>query len=160
MNEILVALFRHHAWANLRLIDACANVPDEVLDATAPGTYGGVRDTFVHIVANEEGYLAARERAAPPGREAFAFRGMDDLRVRAERSGRRLVALAERTEGDPAVRGEWRGRPFALPASVFATQVVDHATEHRAQVATILGHRGIAPPVMDGWTYAREAAGG
>jgi uncharacterized damage-inducible protein DinB len=159
MNEIASALFRHHTWANLRLIDACAALPDEVLDATAPGTFGTVRDTLVHVVANEEGYLAAWEQSPRPGREAFAFRGLDDLRQRAARSGRRLIEQAERTEGDPEVRGEWRGGPFALPASVFAIQAINHATEHRAQIATILSQHGVAPPVLDGWTYAEERGG-
>jgi len=159
MNEILVALLRHHAWANARLIEACAGLPDEVLDEAAPGTFGSVRDTLVHVVANEEGYLAVWEQTGPPGRGAFAFRGFDDLRARAERSGRRLVALAERTDGDPVVRGEWREGPFALPTSVFVIQAINHATEHRAQVATILSQRGVAPPVLDGWAYAEETGG-
>ena len=156
MIEIVAALFRHHAWANLWLIDACAALPDDVLDASTLGTSGSVRETLVHVVSNEDGYLAVWEQTEPPGREAFAFRGFADLRARAERNGRRLAALAERAEGDPEVRGEWRGGPFALPTSVCVTQVVNHATEHRAPIATILSQQGIAPPVLDGWTYDEE----
>jgi len=77
--------------------------------------------------------------------------------------------LVARAEADPVVRGEWRPggnggegtpRPFALPTSVFVTQTLGHAAEHRAQVATILGGRGIEPPVLDAWVYAEETTGG
>lgn len=159
MNEILTALFEHHTWANLRLIDACAGLTEEQLDAGAPGTFGSVRETLVHFVANEEAYLAAFGQA-PPGREAFTFRGFDDLRTRAERSGRALVELAARTDGDPTVRGDWRGEPYALPTSVFVIQAINHATEHRAQIATVLSQQGVTPPVLDGWTYHEATDGG
>lgn len=160
MNEILTALFEHHTWANLRLIDACAGLTEEQLDAGAPGTFGSVRETLVHVVASEEGYLARLERTPPPERDAYTFRGLDDLRTRAERSGRALVELAARTDGDPTVRGDWRGEPYALPTSVFVIQAINHATEHRAQIATVLSQQGVTPPVLDGWTYAKATGRG
>ena len=40
-----------------------------------------------------------------------------------------------------------------MPVSLFLLQAVNHGTEHRSQVATILTHLGIEPPEMDGWTY-------
>ena len=58
MNDVLVELFRHKSWATLTLIEFCQSVPDEVLDATTPGTYGTIRDTLRHIVYTEEGYFA------------------------------------------------------------------------------------------------------
>jgi uncharacterized damage-inducible protein DinB len=38
------------------------------------------------------------------------------------------------------------------------TQAINHSTEHRAQIATILTQQGIEPPDMSGWAYM-EAAG-
>jgi len=40
-----------------------------------------------------------------------------------------------------------------MPVSLFLQQAVNHGTEHRSQVATILTHLGIEPLRMDGWTY-------
>jgi uncharacterized damage-inducible protein DinB len=45
-----------------------------------------------------------------------------------------------------------------MPASLLLLQAVNHGTEHRSQVATILTQLGIEPPDMDGWTFF-EASG-
>jgi uncharacterized damage-inducible protein DinB len=45
-----------------------------------------------------------------------------------------------------------------MPVSLFLLQAVNHGTEHRSQVATILTQLGVEPPNMDGWTYI-EASG-
>jgi uncharacterized damage-inducible protein DinB len=36
-------------------------------------------------------------------------------------------------------------------------QAVNHSTEHRSQIATILTQLGIEPPSMDGWTFFFDA---
>ena len=47
-----------------------------------------------------------------------------------------------------------------IPVGILLIQAINHATEHRAQVATILTQQGSTPPEMDGWTFwaAPEAA--
>ncbi len=40
-----------------------------------------------------------------------------------------------------------------MPVSLFLLQAVNHGTEHRSQVATILTQLGVEPPEMDGWAY-------
>ena len=44
-----------------------------------------------------------------------------------------------------------------MPASLLLLQAVNHGTEHRSQVATILTQLGVVPPEMDGWTYFDES---
>ena len=50
----LTTLFRHHLWANLRLLERCAELTGEHLDATLLGTFGSIRDTLQHIVLAEQ----------------------------------------------------------------------------------------------------------
>jgi uncharacterized damage-inducible protein DinB len=54
MASLLVTLYEHNTWANLRLLDFYAGLSDEQLDASAPGTFGRVRDTLVHIVRDKD----------------------------------------------------------------------------------------------------------
>ena len=58
MNDGLVDFYKHNLWANLGLLDACAPLTDEQLQASAPGTYGPIRDTLVHLFRAEDSYLA------------------------------------------------------------------------------------------------------
>jgi uncharacterized damage-inducible protein DinB len=43
-----------------------------------------------------------------------------------------------------------------VPASLILTQAINHATEHRAQVTTILTQQGVEPPDLSGWAYVEE----
>jgi uncharacterized damage-inducible protein DinB len=49
---------------------------------------------------------------------------------------------------------------YTLPVWLLLLQAINHATEHRAQVAAILTQQGIEPPGMDGWTYHETIFGG
>jgi uncharacterized damage-inducible protein DinB len=54
MASLLVTLYEHNTWANLRLLDFCAGLSDEQPDASAPGTFGRIRDTLIHIVRDKD----------------------------------------------------------------------------------------------------------
>lgn len=155
MYQILAEVFRHNRWANLVLLDACANLSDEVLDTSVPGTFGTIRATLVHLVAAQGRYLVALAGWTPnPAiREDAAFAGFASLRDEMVRTSDALVDVAGRAVSDTILRGVRGGEPYAIPASVFLIQAINHATEHRAQVATIMGQLGIVPPTVDGWAY-------
>jgi uncharacterized damage-inducible protein DinB len=159
VHEILSELFRHHLWANLRLLDACRTLSPTQLQAAAPGTYGPVRDTLWHIVACEERYVALLTGEWPerPLDERPSAPGLEELAERARRTGTALVRAA--AEADPAriLRGVWRGQPYAVPVAVPLVQAINHGTEHRAQIAVVLSRLGVTPPELDGWAY--HAAG-
>jgi uncharacterized damage-inducible protein DinB len=155
MSESLVELFRHNAWANERLFDACAGLSDAQLDATAVGTFGGVRDTLTHIVGAQERYVAALAEAGPVSvfREREPFPGLAALRDGARTSSAALLDLAAHAHDEATVTTTYRGEGFTLPVWLLLVQAINHATEHRAQVAAILTQQGLEPPSMDGWTY-------
>lgn len=161
MNEALVDFFKHNLWANLRLLDFCSNLSDDQLDAGSPGTYGRLRDTLVHLCAAEERYVSLLTGQTPerPLRESEGFSGFDELARRARLSGEALIELAAPFQPDHVLRGSWREGPYAIRAVIPVIQAINHATEHRAHVATILGQQGLQPPDIDGWAYGEEGAG-
>lgn len=156
-NDVLVAIFEHHKWSNLAIIDFCAMRSDEQLDLTVPGTRGNVRDTIQHIVGNETSYLSfmsgsgIQQEVRPGG----GFIGWAELRALATRTSDALIRLAANVDGDPIERGERMGDPYAVPTSVFLAQAINHATEHRSHIRTILSSHGITPPEIDGWSWLR-----
>ena len=155
-NPILANLFRLNQWANVELIDACAQLGDEVLDAEAPGTLGTIRQTLWHLVDTEHRYLAALNGDSnawfltlPGGPDGE----LTTLRVLALETGEQLVAWAEGTNGDPMLTGTWRDNAYTTPASVFAGQTMLHGKEHRQQVQEALLRRGIATPPLSAWNW-------
>ena len=156
MNDVLVGIFDHNRWANLRLIDACAGLDATQLDQGVAGTYGSIADTLVHLVAAEGRYVAGlgdRSGRARQVSEEAPFPGVAALRAHAEWSGGWLIDFVGTVEGDPIVEDDWSGEVERLPTSLLLTQAIDHATEHRVQIATILTQLGIEPPEMDGWAW-------
>ena len=162
MSSTLVEFFKHNRWANLRLLDACANLTDSQLQAALSGTYGAISATLVHLLAAEGRYVGFLTGQMPdqPLHEDNGFPGFDVLRQHAERSGQALIDIAATFDERRVLRGVRRGRPYEMPAVVPILQAINHATEHRAHVVTILTQQGIEPPEMDIWAYQADAMQG
>ena len=157
--SILVKLFEHNRWANLRAIESCAGLTDAQLDATAPGTAGSVRDTLMHIAGAEQRYVMRLSARQVTYGERDGWPGTERLRQAQAESGDALIELAERADPDEMLRGESQGRPVALPVATVYVQAINHATEHRAQIATILTQQGVAPPDFSSWAWGTPAGG-
>ncbi len=155
MGAILGRMFEHHVWANQRLIDACAGLDGPVLEATLPGMVGSILEMWVHIALNDQHYLSSLTQSPPsnPITRAAGFPGFDVIRDAMTASGEALGAIALRLMEDDAVTGIFKGEPFSIPSSVFLTQAIHHATEHRADIKAVLTSQGIEPPIIDMWTF-------
>src|SRR5712691_1962638 len=158
--DVLVEFFRHNAIMNQRLVEACRQLSQEQLGATATGTYGSIGATLVHIANAQEGYAARlldTERAERLPEEPFP--GFDALAERFAHGDAQLEEAAARAGQDRRVQvtGDDPPGTWWMPVSLFLLQAVNHGTEHRSQVATILTQLGVEPPEMDGWTYFLES---
>ncbi|HEU5367866.1 MAG TPA: DinB family protein [Ktedonobacterales bacterium] len=153
MTSGVADFFKHNLWANLRLLDACAQLSDAQLDAAMNGTFGSARQTLMHLLAVEEGFarLCTGTAPVPPLKEGDTFPGFDELRRRAEQSGNRLIAFAEQADMSQSL--QLAGRNYKTPVMVVLIQVINHAMEHRSQVATLLSQQGIELPSLDGLSY-------
>ena len=155
--DTLTTLFSHNLWANLLLLERCAALSSEQLDATISGTYGSIRDTLQHIVIAEQSYFSRistgqrlrRSEDAPPLTIA-------EMTESVRTTGAGLIEWAPKVQADDTVQLDWEGTPRDVPKTIILTQVINHATEHRAQIMVILTQLGIQPPELDGWTYFDE----
>jgi uncharacterized damage-inducible protein DinB len=153
MTTGLSDFFKYNLWANLRLLDACAQLSDAQLDFTMQGTYGSVRETLFHMFASEEGYAQHCAGTAPTPRlkELTAFPGFDELRRRAEWSGKELITFAEQGELDRILSLD--EGTYEAPVIVVLIQAINHAIDHSSQIATLLSQQGIEAPGLDSWSY-------
>src|SRR5665811_1058366 len=88
-----------------------------------------------------------------PVRKDEPFPGVAMLREQAERSGERLIKFAEEHPAGKVLTGLWHGEPYRMAASIFMVQAINHATEHRSHVVSILTQNGVEVPGMDGWFF-------
>jgi uncharacterized damage-inducible protein DinB len=152
--DTLTTLFRHNLWANERIIELCAGLSDEQLDATLVGTFGSIRDTLQHIVTAERSYFSRISTGRPYRHPADAPPlTLADMLEWARASGAGLVQWAPQVQAGDVVEIDWDGVLRAVPKTILLTQAINHATEHRAQVMAILTQRGIEPPELDSWAY-------
>ena len=148
----LVKLFEHNNWANQKIIEACYALSDKQLDTEPHSvTKGNIRETLSHLVTSQRGYLAlltlpVEERPTAP--LEFA-----ELRESASRSGEGLLALAKGEQKPFESRLKTRDGHYTEPWVVML-QVINHATEHREQIKSMLSALGVTPPEIDGWDYA------
>lgn len=156
-SDTLTTLFRHHRWANLRLLERCAELTPEQLAATAPGAFGSLRDTLEHIVTAEQGYFSristGQRLRRPTDPPPMTLAEMVDA---ARTTGNGLIEAALKVQADDTVVLDWDGTPREVSKTIILTQVINHATEHRAQVMTIMTHLGIEPPDLQSWAYFDE----
>ena len=150
--NILGKLFEHNNWANLQIIQACFALSDEQLDAEPQSaTKGSIRLTLLHLVASQHGYLRTLtlplESRLDAPTVAFA-----ELQESASKSGEGLLALARGEQKSLKPQLQTRDRYLVEPW-VLMVQVINHATEHREQIKSMLSSLGVTPPNIDGWSY-------
>lgn len=152
------ALYRYNSWANARVLDAAALVPETDFTRDLKSSHGSMRDTLVHIVWAEWIWLRRWKGDSPalvfpPSDFPNASSLRDRFRaVAAERSAflsdlpvERLLQPLEYTN----LKGEtWR---YLLWQQLH--HVVNHSTYHRGQVTTMLRQLGANAVATDFLVY-------
>ncbi len=151
-DNMLVKLFEHNNWANRQIIQVCSTLSDQQLDAESQSaTKGNIRQTLMHLVTSQHGYLSlltlpveARIKLTP----AFT-----ELQQAVSSSGDALVALA-RDDSSEHLKTQLRTTDgYFVERWVVIVQIINHATEHREQISSMLSALGVTPPDLDGWAY-------
>ncbi|MEM7537275.1 MAG: DinB family protein [Chloroflexota bacterium] len=153
--HILAQLIEHNNWANLQVFDACVTLTDEQLDHQPQSAIRGtIRETLEHLVLSQEDYASMLLTADhPPERKTAPT--LSELRGIVEQSGQQLTALAQDSASSKLPSQIHISDGYRVEPWVILTQVINHATEHREQIKSILSALDIEPPRIDGWMYGR-----
>lgn len=154
--DLLLELFRHNTMMNQRLLDVCRLLTSDQVATSATGTYGTVGATLVHV-ANAQVSYAARllETERPERLPEDPFPGFEALTERFVLGDAQLERAAGEESFDRQVQVTDDDPPAVwwMPVGLFLLQAINHGTEHRSQIATVLTQLEVEPPAMDGWTY-------
>ena len=158
------SLFGFNAWANHRVLDACAALTPGQFTQPAPSSFPTVHDTLRHIMGVEWLYLERLHDRYPtellPGEQfdtvasmasrwATIKKGLDDY-IRSPELGdlERIVEYKN-----------MQGKHFRYSLRALLQHVVNHSTYHRGQVATQLREIGAKPLSTDLLRYYDALAG-
>jgi len=163
MHDWLVPLSRYNAWANERLWEKLAAVPDDRFVEDRKAFFGSLMGTLNHILVGTRTWLDRCD-----GADGSWFKALNQvleperepLRRAMAAQDRRLIAFVEgRTPAELAgglAYRNTRGEAFTSPLHWIVAHVVNHATHHRGQASDLIGGLGYPTPEMDLIYYLRQ----
>ena len=162
----------NNAWANHRLLGAVARLSSDDFAAKRTSFFPSLKSTLNHIVTVDWFYVDALERAfrgEPTNPEARRFFEPDEpfdacapLRAAQRAVDGRLVTLcASLTDDrlDTPVGVVWRSGVAHERATRLLSHLFQHQIHHRGQAHAMLAGTEVAPPPLDEFFCANEAAG-
>jgi uncharacterized damage-inducible protein DinB len=166
MLEHLRRMGRYNRWANRRLYEACAKLPEAEYLKPRPAFFGSLHGTLCHLLIADWAWLD-RVEGRPPRGLALDHRPFGDLaslRAAREAEDARIVALMD--DLDEAALGEdvvYRTitapqKEMRTPHHLCLLHMFNHQTHHRGQAHDQLSQTEVAPPPLDLIYYLREEA--
>ncbi len=157
----ITSLFSYNSWANHRILDLVASIPEDSYTKDLKSSHGGIHGTLVHTLGAHETWLSRLQGIStttflsPQDVPKYA-----DLRRRweaAEENERRF--LGSLTSDADLQRmlsyKDLKGNPYTQPLIEPIQQLLNHSTYHRGQVVTMLRQLGIKPVNTDMITWFR-----
>lgn len=157
----LERLYDYGYWANRKLFPVVSQLTQEQFTQTVAGSYGSVRNTLVHILSAEWGWLDRCGGAARgPALEADDYPTLESLIVcwsTVEALVREFLSTMMDDDLDRVVeftnpRGERRSGVLGA----LMQHAAAHGVHHRGQVALLLRSLGRAPGNVDMLFYDAE----
>jgi uncharacterized damage-inducible protein DinB len=157
----LEVLFDYGHWANRKLLQVLSRLMPEQFTRTVDGTHGSIRNTLVHALSAEWGWLSrcgGPDRGPPldpadyPTVESLAATwARVETYLREFLAGLRDQDLARCAEF--AVGG---GEKRSLPVGELLQHAANHGVHHRGQVSLLLRLLGFTPDNFDLLFYLAE----
>ncbi|MCG7359849.1 DinB family protein [Roseomonas sp. ACRSG] len=159
----LRAMAFNNAWANHRLLAACAGLSQAEFEAERVGFFPSIQATLNHILIVDRFYVDAME-GGTLGPAAFTDRvpcpRLAELRPAQAAVDRRLVAFCESLghEGAARIVAVHRGSHVQRDrADRLLLHLFQHQVHHRGQAHAMLSGTSVKPPQLDEFFPEGEA---
>jgi uncharacterized damage-inducible protein DinB len=157
----LEALYEYGYWANRRLFSVITQLTPEQFVQPVAGSYGSIRNTLVHTMSAEWGWL---DRCGGPPRGAKlspddypTSQSVIERWSKVERYVREFLSTL--TDQDLSRNVEYSmpgSQPRSMPIGNLLQHSALHAIHHRGQLALLLRQLGVAPGNFDLLLYDIE----
>jgi uncharacterized damage-inducible protein DinB len=158
-----LTLARYNAWANRRLYDACAALPEAEYMMSRAAFFGSIHGTLNHLLVGDRIWAARIERKPNPKitLDQILYGDLVALRVARQAEDDHLInlvgAIAERSLDRPLAYATTSGQRHQTPLRLVLAHLFNHQTHHRGQVHGLLSQTKIDPPSLDLIAYLRQS---
>jgi uncharacterized damage-inducible protein DinB len=162
-DRYFLTLAKYNAWANTRLYDACAELPEAEYMKPRSAFFGSIHGTLNHLLVGDRVWLARIERKPPlkVTLDQILYGDLVALRVARQAEDEHLVNVI----GDISPRALDQRLAYANMAGERQTTVLrfvlghlfNHQTHHRGQVHDLLMQTAVKPPPLDLIYYLRTS---
>lgn len=152
--ELIHTLYDYNAWANRRILDTAAYLTPDQLRAVGSASFESIHDTLVHTMSAQWMWLSRWQGRSPTAMlDPADFDDVVAIESRweqIEQDEQKFIAALD----DAALAREvhyhnTKGQPFAYPLWQLMLHQVNHATQHRSEVAAMLTQFGHSPGWLD-----------
>jgi uncharacterized damage-inducible protein DinB len=157
------AMAYNNAWANHRLLSACAGLSQAEFEAPRTGFFPSIQATLNHILVIDWFYIDALEGGIL-GPKAWANEiscpTVAELRVAQAKVDRRLIAWCNALDDaglDRIIHVHRGERVQKERADRLLLHLFQHQVHHRGQAHTMLSGTSVPPPQLDEFFSAGEA---
>ena len=161
----LEALFDYGYWANGTFFEVLAQLTDEQFIEPVSGSYGSIRNTLVHMLSAEWGWLARCGGAARGlALDATDYPTLSSVRARwrqVEGHMREFLSSLRDEDLERAVEFSiGQGPKKVMRLGELMHHAAIHGVHHRGQVALLLRSMGYTPGNADILVYYGRATSG
>lgn len=157
----------YNAWANRRLYDAAAPLPDRDYRRDLGAAFGSLHGTLNHLLVADRIWMqrVTGEGAAPDALDAILYDDLAELRAARTAEDARIRAFVAGLD-DAALqrtityRTRVRPQDIAQPLAPALLHVFNHQTHHRGQAHALLTRLTGAAPSFDLIVFQRETGAG
>jgi uncharacterized damage-inducible protein DinB len=162
--DLVRRLYDYHRWSNRRLFEEARALGADVdRDMGKQWSAPTVKGMLAHVYGADWIWLS-RFKGTSPTRlpDGSDFATLDDLRDRWDALEREQQVFVESLTDADFERmldfSDTAGRPGRLPLGGLLQHVVNHATHHRSELATMITILRASPPPTDLVVYLRQTA--
>ncbi len=156
----VLSLMDYNRWANERIYRRVVHLDPADLDAAYGRTHRTIYDCLVHLADAQWYWRALCETGQTPGKglKPDDFPSLNELRAFAREEDELLIRYAKTLTDGQLNRLHTYGLPRAKPRSQvlwkLLVHVVNHGTQHRAEIGLRLGDLGRSPGSLDFVVFA------
>ena len=154
------SLLRYNEWANRRVFDAVAQLDGESFVRPLGSSFSSLRDTLAHLVAAEWLWLKRWEGEShtklPDWAVDATVESLRDKLTEVEHNRADMFDSRDHDLDRQVTYTNFAGETWRQPLRELVVHVVNHASYHRGQIATMMRQLGAQPASTDYVVYMRE----